>query len=80
MINHVRRYRLHRGYSQTELAKKAGISRQYLWKIETGEAQPGIVIAARLAALLAVPLSTLFELEQDDLRVNGEDAGDRHSQ
>jgi molybdate-binding protein/DNA-binding XRE family transcriptional regulator len=48
------------GMSQTELARRAGMSRQALSAIETGAYQPGIGAALRLARVLATTVETLF--------------------
>lgn len=43
------------------LASTAGLSRAYLWRIEEGKSLPNLRNAARLAAALELPLSTLVE-------------------
>lgn len=47
------------GLSQTELAKRARISRQHLNRIELGHVSPRPYIVARLAAALDVPVTAL---------------------
>ncbi len=58
----VREQRLRLGISQEEFAEKAGIHRTYASSVERGAVQVSIVIAARLAAALDIPLSRLWRL------------------
>lgn len=54
--------RVRRGHrlSQSELARRIGISRQALGAIERGEAAPGVDVALRIAAHLGTDVETLF--------------------
>src|SRR5579884_1514316 len=56
----LKRVRLDRGLSQTELARRAGISRQALNAIETGVYQPGVQVAIKLARELGESVESLF--------------------
>ena len=56
----VRRARLEKGLSQSELARRAGVSRQALSAIEAGAYQPSVTIAIRLAQILGQSVETLF--------------------
>ena len=49
-----------RGLSQTELARRAGIPRSYVSRIENNHLTPGPRIAARLAAALGVKIVDLL--------------------
>ena len=49
-----------RGLTQTELAKKAGISRPYLTEIETGRKEGSIAAIRALAEALQAPSSLLI--------------------
>lgn len=56
--------RFHRGligYSQEELANRAGIHRTYIGGIERGERNPTLTMIHRLAIALGVPPSRLLE-------------------
>lgn len=55
----VRHVRLEIGYSQEELAHRAGIDRSYMSSIERGAQNPGLIAISRIAAALEVPLSYL---------------------
>ena len=54
-----------RDLTQTELARRAGISRQALGAIESGAYHPGVAIAIRLARELGSSVESLFG-EVDD--------------
>jgi transcriptional regulator with XRE-family HTH domain len=43
------------------VAKKARITRQYLYKLETGKADPTVAVLQRLAKALGVPVTALLE-------------------
>ena len=49
--------------SQGELARLAGVSRQTISSIETGQYCPSTVLALRLADALREPITELFWLE-----------------
>lgn len=50
-----------RGLTQEQLAKKAGLSRAYLARLETGRHDPSATTLAKLATALRVPISSLFK-------------------
>ena len=52
--------------SQGELAAAAGVSRQTVSSIETGQYVPSALLAFRLARVLRAPVDGLFWLEGDD--------------
>ncbi len=52
----VRVARVGRGLSQRELGNKVGKSQNLIWTIESGKKDPGIVLLARIAAALEMPL------------------------
>jgi transcriptional regulator with XRE-family HTH domain len=49
------------GLTQVNVAKKARITRQYLYKLETGKADPTVAVLQRLAKALGVPVAVLLE-------------------
>lgn len=57
----VRLYRKRLGYSQEELAGRAGIHRTYIGGIERGERNPTLAMIHRLARALDIPPSRLLE-------------------
>src|SRR5258708_9174270 len=54
------RARTERSLTQTELARRAGISRQALGAIESGAYHPGVAIAIRIARELGTTVESLF--------------------
>jgi putative molybdopterin biosynthesis protein len=56
----IRRLRLAAGWSQTELARRAQISRQAMAAIEGGTYLPGVAVALRLGRLLGTSVEQLF--------------------
>ena len=57
----VKLWREHRGLTQQELAKRAGISKPYLSQIETGKRQGTIDTLSAVARSLDVPLDALTD-------------------
>jgi len=56
-------YRLKRGFSAIELARKIGVSRQTIYAMETGTYVPNTLLALKLAQALEVRVEDLFQLE-----------------
>src|SRR5258707_12719631 len=54
------RARTERALTQTELARRSGISRQALGAIESGAYHPGVAIAIRIARELGTTVESLF--------------------
>lgn len=61
MVKRLTMLRADRGLSQTELAAKAGISREYLWRLEAGRQDPTLGTLEKLAKALKVKLTRLLE-------------------
>ena len=57
----IKLWREHRGLTQQELAREAGISKPYLSQIETGKRQGTIETLSAIARALDVPLDVLTE-------------------
>ena len=56
----VRELRKRKGYSQEELADKAGLHRTYIGSIERGEQNVSIDNIDKIAGALKTPISLLF--------------------
>ena len=56
-------FRLKRGLSAIELAKKIGVSRQTIYAMETGTYVPNTLLALKLAKVFEVKVEDLFQLE-----------------
>lgn len=55
----VRRFRKQRGMTQEELAFESEIDLTYVGGIERGKRNPSLLVMARIAGVLSVPLSKL---------------------
>lgn len=60
MENRVKQWREERGWSQGELARRLGVSRQTINAVETDKYDPSLPLALRMAKLFAVPVDQLF--------------------
>ena len=60
MENRVRDRREACGWSQGELARRLGVSRQTINAVETDKYDPSLPLALRMAKLFAVPVDQLF--------------------
>ena len=57
----LKKIRVAKGLSQTELAKKARVSRAYVFRLEAGGSDPTVGVLQRLAKALGVPVAALLE-------------------
>ena len=71
----LRRARQKSGFTQGELAARAGISRQTLSTLESGRGQPSTVVALRLAHVLRCRIEELFWLREEGGELRAELAG-----
>src|SRR5918992_2614175 len=60
----VRELRRRRGLTLEELAERSGVSRAMISKLERGEKNPTLMVAAKLAEGLGVTLSQLVGMEE----------------
>ena len=60
MENRLKTFREDRGWSQGELARLLGVSRQTVNAVETDKYDPSLPLALRLAKLFAVPVDQIF--------------------
>ncbi len=58
--------RIELGMSQTELAKKAGVTRQTIGLIEAGEFNPSIKLCNSICRALGVTLNDIFWEEEEN--------------
>lgn len=63
--NRLKELRARNNLNQTELAKKAGISRQTVSLIERGEYLPSILIALKIARIFGEPVDNVFSIEEE---------------
>ena len=62
MKNRIRELREARGWSQSELGRVVGVSRQAILAIEKDKHDPSIRLAARIAVALDTTLDQAFDL------------------
>lgn len=67
MRNRVKELRARDGYNQTQLAKKAGVSRQTISLIERNYFMPSILTAVKIARIFDEPVENIFIIEERDL-------------
>ena len=67
MRNRVKELRARDGYNQTQLAKKAGISRQTISLIERNDFMHSILTAVKIARIFDEPVEHIFIVEETDL-------------
>lgn len=66
MTNYIKKYRLIKGFTQTELAEHLKVSRQTVHSIETMRYIPSTILALKLAQLFACQVEDLFVLDESD--------------
>jgi transcriptional regulator with XRE-family HTH domain len=59
MAARIQKARRARGWSQEELARRAGVTRPYLARLETGRQDPRVSTIVKLARALRVPVGRL---------------------
>ncbi len=60
MENVVKQYREAKGWSQGELAKRLGVSRQTINAVETDKYDPSLPLALRMSKLFGIEARELF--------------------
>jgi putative transcriptional regulator len=66
MKNYVREERTKKALTQVQLAEMVNVSRQTIISIETSRYTPSVILAIKLANVLAKKVETLFEVEKSD--------------
>jgi len=66
LINHIKQHRARLNLTQEDLAKLVGVRRQAILAVEKGKYVPSALLAFQLARALGMPISELFELQQED--------------
>jgi putative transcriptional regulator len=64
ILNHVKELRMARGWTQEQLAKAAGVSRQSINSIERNRYVPSLALALTFARVFGCPTDQIFQLEQ----------------
>jgi XRE family transcriptional regulator, regulator of sulfur utilization len=68
--------RKQKGLTQTEFAKKSGITQTYLSQIENNHKEPNLSILKSISEILEVPLPIIFYLamEENDVEIGKREA------
>lgn len=61
MKNRLRELRTGRGWTQEELGRRLGVSRQAVIALETDKHDPSLDLAYRIAALFGEPVEAIFD-------------------
>ncbi len=67
MKNRLKELRARDGMNQTELAKRAKVSRQTISLIERNEYMPSLLIATKIAHVFNEPIEQIFMFEKEEL-------------
>lgn len=63
--NQIKLYRSEKGWTQEDLAKLTGVSRQSIISIEQGRYVPSLSLALKLAKIFDCPTDDLFQLMEN---------------
>ena len=66
LLNRLKEYRSKLGINQTELGKRAGVSRQTISLIERGDYSPSVTLALKIARICQVTVEDIFEYKEDE--------------
>lgn len=77
----LKQLRVESGYSISELAAKAGISRQHIRELELTDNRKRVTITSleRLAKAFEIPVSKFLELDGEDAQKHSNNKKDSHS-
>jgi putative transcriptional regulator len=64
--NTIKVERARKGFTQSDLAEKVGVTRLTIHSIETGKFNPSVILALKIAECFGTTVEELFELESDD--------------
>ena len=64
--NRLKELRARDGWNQTDLAKKAGVSRQTISLLERDEYTPSVVIALKIAQIFNESVENVFRLVEEE--------------
>lgn len=68
MKTRLKELRARSGINQTELAKRAKISRQTVSLIEREEFMPSLLIAMKIARVFEEPIEEIFQFDEEELQ------------
>ena len=65
MVNRIKELRAQKGWTQADLAEKAGISREAVISIEKYKYTPSLELAFQFAEIFELPVSEIFERKKE---------------
>ncbi len=68
MRNRLREFRTRSGWTQEDVGRRVGVSRQTIISLESGRYQPSLGLAFRLARAFGLSIEDLFLPEEEELR------------
>ena len=75
MRNDLKARRADRRWSQAELARALGVSRQTVIAIENDRYDPSLPLAFRISAVLGAPIEEIFRPDEGEGDGDGDEAG-----
>ena len=63
LLNFIRMHRARLDWTQEQLARAIGVSRQTIHAIERGKAEPSVMLALKMADIFGLSVDELFRLE-----------------
>ena len=63
--NSVHSLRMQKGFTQEELAERAGVTRQTVISIEKGNYTPSVFLALKLASIFKVSVEDIFKISHE---------------
>lgn len=72
MKNRVKELRARYDWTQEDLARRTGITRQTVGLIEKGDYSPSVLLALKMAHVFGVPVEEVFQLETHEYPEGGD--------
>lgn len=70
--NNIKRFRLEKGFSQENLALRAGIHPAYLGRLERGEKCPTLDTVFKICEALSVPVADIISFSENENKSEGD--------
>ena len=66
LYNRLKEYRAKIGVNQQQMGKMAGVSRQTISQIESGDQSPSVTLALKIAKVFDASVEDIFWYEEED--------------